>query len=527
MTMNSFIQKRAENIETLEKKGHLAWWNLATTGEETYAGEWEKSKIALRQLFTSPEDLEFLVSHEDEAPPQVKRQRVLLIHQYRENQISPHFIREITALETEVEAIYTNFRPVVEGKPLSNNDLKKILVESADSEKRKEAWEASKKIGEQVQNQVMKLISLRNESALEAGFSDFYTMSLMTQEIEPKLLFSLLEEVEKLTQKTWESYKGNLDKKLAKRYGITPDQLMPWHYQDPFFQEAPKEELDLDAIYSGSDLVELSQKFFHDIGLDVVAILQRSDLFEREKKNQHAFCTCIDRKSDVRVLCNLRPNEYWMGTLLHELGHAVYDQYIDQELPFLLRTPAHTSTTEAIAMLFGRFSKERHFLQTYAKVSKERAEEIEKAARKQNGANLLVFARWALVMIHFEKAMYQQKGIDLNAYWWDLVEKYQGVKCPKGRNAPDWASKLHLACAPAYYQNYLIGEMTASQLLHNLNKHVKGSIVGTPEAGSWLKERIFSKGALLPWDKRVTEATGEPLNPKYFSEDVALAIVPE
>ena len=43
-------------------------------------------------------------------------------------------------------------------------------------------------------------------------------------------------------------------------------------------------------------------------------------------------------KGDVRVLANIVPNEYWMGTMLHELGHSVYSsKNIPRERP--LRTP--------------------------------------------------------------------------------------------------------------------------------------------------------------------------------------------
>ena len=53
-------------------------------------------------------------------------------------------------------------------------------------------------------------------------------------------------------------------------------------------------------------------------------MLARSDLYEKPGKSPHAFCTDIDREGDVRVLANIVPNEYWMGTMLHELGHSVY-----------------------------------------------------------------------------------------------------------------------------------------------------------------------------------------------------------
>ena len=51
------------------------------------------------------------------------------------------------------------------------------------------------------------------------------------------------------------------------------------------------------------------------------SVLASSDLYEREGKNPQAFCTDIDKEGDVRILCNLKNNEGWMETILHELGH--------------------------------------------------------------------------------------------------------------------------------------------------------------------------------------------------------------
>ena len=79
--------------------------------------------------------------------------------------------------------------------------------------------------------------------------------------------------------------------------------------------------------------------------------MARSDLRERAGKSQHAFCLRVGRSYpyDVRVLANVRDDAYWTNSMLHELGHAVCDKYIDPSMPYLLRTVAHTNTTEAIA----------------------------------------------------------------------------------------------------------------------------------------------------------------------------------
>jgi peptidyl-dipeptidase A len=138
---------------------------------------------------------------------------------------------------------------------------------------------------------------------------------------------------------------------------------MPWHYQNRFFQEAPKiYDIDLDKYYVDKDLVDLTSKYYESIDLPISDLVKNSDLYEKPNKYQHASCSSIDRKKDIRVICNVKPNAYWMDTLLHEYGHAVYEKWLDQSMPWTFREPAHTFTTEAIAMIFGRMSTNPQWL---------------------------------------------------------------------------------------------------------------------------------------------------------------------
>ena len=47
---------------------------------------------------------------------------------------------------------------------------------------------------------------------------------------------------------------------------------------------------------------------------------------------------------------------------------------------------------------------------------------------------------------------------------------------PEGRNAPDYASKIHIVSAPAYYHNYMMGELFASQVHHAIARDVLGGV---------------------------------------------------
>jgi peptidyl-dipeptidase A len=136
----------------------------------------------------------------------------------------------------------------------------------------------------------------------------------------------------------------------------------------------------------------------------------------------------------------------------------------------------------------------------------------------------LVFSRWAQVMFRFEKSMYENPGQDLNKLWWDLVEKYQMMKRPEGRNEPDWASKIHIATVPCYYHNYLLGQMLASQIYYTIGEKVLGSktpenesFTGKPEAGQFLIEKIYKPGARYTWSEMIEKATGEKLTAKYYA----------
>ena len=97
---------------------------------------------------------------------------------------------------------------------------------------------------------------------------------------------------------------------------------------------------------------------YDGLGLDLRPVLSHSDLYARDGKSQHAFCIDIDREGDVRVLCNVEPSERWMETMLHEFGHAIYDRECDRTLPWLVRGAAHSLTTEGIAMLLGRLTRD-------------------------------------------------------------------------------------------------------------------------------------------------------------------------
>jgi peptidyl-dipeptidase A len=97
------------------------------------------------------------------------------------------------------------------------------------------------------------------------------------------------------------------------------------------------------------------------------------------------------------------------------------------------------------------------------------------------------------------------------------------VQRPDGRDEPDWAAKIHLAIAPVYYHNYILGELTASQLSHAIAARTpEGRLVDSPAAGELLRE-LFGLGAQLPWNATLERVSGERLSARYFVDDFVAA----
>jgi len=525
----NFLRSHVGEVEPLSREMNLAQWNASVSGRESDFERSAQLQIEFQRIYADADTFEKVRGwREDQAldDPIDRRQIDLLYHAYLRNQIDPKLNERITRLGNSIERQFNVYRATVDGRTVTSNDVLKILRESRDTDLRRRAWDAVKQVGAVVRDDLITLVKLRNEAASSLGYRDYYSMSMELGEQNEEEVIHLFDELARLTEEPFRTLKREADEHLAGRFAIKPAAMRPWHYEDPFFQEAPQVySVDLDKYYRGHRIPELTARFFDGIGLNVTDILARSDLYEKPGKDQHAFCTDIDRRGDVRILANVKSDEAWTGTMLHELGHAVHDKHIDSDLPFLLRQEAHTFTTEGIAMLFGQLSKHAGWIQHVLGITDGEREKIADALRKSLRLHQLVFARWSQVMMRFERELYLDPDQDLDRRWWELVEKYQMLVPPDNRDFPHWASKTHVVNAPVYYHNYLLGELLASQLRH----FIVGQVLTEANDGRWfdgqrvvgdyLKQNVFKCGARFRWDSLIRRATGADLSPKYFVDE--------
>ena len=344
------------------------------------------------------------------------------------NQLPEEVIADLSKRSSELNLLFNTYSPEVDGKKYSTNDIREILVNSDDQELRKKVWFASKEVGKVVEKDLLELVKKRNEAAQLLGYDNHHQMGFALQELDRDEVFAIFNGLIGQSDKAYRSMKKDIDERLATKFGINPEDIRPWHYVDPFFQEAPPSDAtNLDPFYQGKNIVQITTDTFNSMGIEIDDLYANSDLFPREKKNPTAFCTDIDREGDVRVLSNLTEDAYWMETNLHEFGHAAYFKYVDSSLPFGLRTVSHTLTTESIAMLFGKMGKDPRWLKRFLQVDEATVNRLAPELEKYQQLQMLISARWIITFVFFERELYENPDQDLNTLWWKTVNEVQLV----------------------------------------------------------------------------------------------------
>jgi len=526
--LQAFIDRHVAVVDPLRAETNRTMYAAEVSGDKADFDRLRQLRLRLHEIYTNRDDFALLERLKESGrvnDPLLRRQLDKLYLAYLDSRMDPDLLKQIIELGTSITERYNNFRGTIDGEPVTMSDIYRIMTTEGHTPLRQKAWRASKQVGNAIVEDYLRLVRMRNRAVRAIGFDNYHTYVLTTGEQDVSEVDRVFAELDALTRGPFAERKAELDRILAADYGLAVEQLRPWHYHDPFFQRTPLVyEVDLDAYYADHDVVQLCRDYYAGVGLPVDDILARSDLYDKPGKNPHAFAEDINRHGDVRILANVNNDERWMETTLHELGHAVYFKYHDPDLPYLLREPAHAFTTEAAAMFFGRLSRNAAWMQTMLGLSNAQRAELEEVTRRYLEFQQILFARWALVMWHFEKAVYADPDQDLNTLWWDLVEKYQLVSRPEGPPDAGWASKLHFTVAPCYYHNYMLGELLASQWHAHLVANVLGeasdrdvSYANDKRIGRYFRDEVFAPAARYRWDEMIRGSTGHDLTADHFA----------
>ena len=232
MNFREFVLKHETTVKPLEKEIALAHWGGATTGSKRDYAKLSRLHFKFEEVYASREDFAFVGKAREKGDfenEKFARIADILYLRYLGKQTDLSFLEEITKLASGLEQKFNVFRTELEGNELTQNDVAGILAGEIDSTKRRLAWEGHKRVGELLEEDLIRLVELRNKTAVKAGFDNFYSMSLYLTEQNEDDLVTLFDNLEQITREPFRALKKELDKGLSELYGIPEEQMMPWH----------------------------------------------------------------------------------------------------------------------------------------------------------------------------------------------------------------------------------------------------------------------------------------------------------
>ncbi|MGH2694158.1 MAG: M2 family metallopeptidase, partial [Actinomycetota bacterium] len=257
------VEMLEERFRRLETDFHHAWWESQVDASPENEARRAELELAFRKAKGDPEAFAAVrdALGQDTHEPVLRRCLEVLYLSLASNQMSEEHRRELVELSSGIETDFASYRPVIDGKALSDNEIEGILKSSGDERERRRAWEASKEVGSVVADRVRELARLRNEAAHAQGFADYYRMALELQELNEAWLFGVMDELDRLTAAPFAEFKSELDDRLGRRFGAPT--LYPWHYGDPFFQSLPPDgKVTLDPVLADRSAPELAVRTF-------------------------------------------------------------------------------------------------------------------------------------------------------------------------------------------------------------------------------------------------------------------------
>jgi hypothetical protein len=247
------------------------------------------------------------------------------------------------------------------------------------------------------------------------------------------------------------------------------------------------------------------------------AILAASDIYPREKKNEHYFLFTIDSPNDVRALLNIPEDAekieafHIQYQMLHEIvGHGIDYVGIRADLPSVLRSHKPFST-EVMALLAEKLPQEPRWLKAVCGVDARTIKKLQAKSARKELQSTLKSMRNSIVMVEFEMLMYENPTQDLDALFHKLMTWYYGYKIKDDFYARGYWSVYipHYVQNPAYCHNYLLGKAWVMQVRAALRQKF-GSIVSR-RVGPYLAKRRRN-GLLYTPEEQLVQITGEAFN---------------
>jgi len=416
-----------------------------------------------------------------------------------------------------------------------------IIAQSDDPELLQATWEAWRTISKPMKGDYAEMVKIINKGSAELGFKDAGDLWRAGYDMDA-------EDFSKEADRLWGQVKPLYDElhcyvraELNEKYGnevvpldepIRADLLgNMWgqSWGNIYDDVAPKgggkgvdvTKLLVDADYDAKKMVETAEQFFTSMGFEELpeTFWERSLITKPADRDVacHASAWNLDNLEDVRIKMCTKVNAEDFSTVHHELGHNFYQRaYKDQSIFY--KTGANDGFHEAIGDMIALSITPEYLVEIGLLEEKDLpGEDADLALLMRQAMDKVAFLPFGLMVDQWRWNVFNgtYSPSEYNDGWWELREKYQGLKAPGDRpsDAFDPGAKYHIP-GNTPYMRYFLAHILQFQF-HKAACEQAGfegplhrcSVYGNKDVGAKFNA-MMEMGASKPWPDALEAFTG-------------------
>ncbi|RXE87832.1 M2 family metallopeptidase [Pseudoalteromonas sp. A757] len=448
---------------------------------------------------------------------------------------------ELAKLTAELDGMYGKGKYCKDdGACLSLGDMTAKMANSRDYEELLDIWQGWREVSKPMRPLYEKQVVLTNEGANELGYADTGAMWRSKYDMPADDFAKELDRTWNQVKPLYDSLHCHVRAKLGEKYGedkVPQDQPIPAHLLGNMWAQswgniydlvAPENAdpgYDVTALlakhnYDEIKMVKGAEKFFTSMGFAPLpeTFYERSLFIKPQDRDVqcHASAWNLDAKDDLRIkMCIQRTGEEF-SVIHHELGHNFYQRAYNQQ-PVYYQESANDGFHEAIGDTIA-LSVTPGYLKQIGLLDNVPDESKDIGLLMKMALDKVAFIPFGLLVDQWRWKVFSGEisPAEYNQAWWELREKYQGVKAPVSRTESDFdpGAKYHVP-GNVPYTRYFLAHILQFQF-HKSLCEIAGSkeaihrcsVYNSKAAGERLNA-MLEMGSSKPWQQALKTLTGK------------------
>ena len=391
--------------------------------------------------------------------------------------------KELADIMTGLEATYGTGKFEHAGKTLNLGEASDIIAKSRDPKELQEIWEGWRTISPQMKDDYARMVDIVNEGSRELGFEDTGALWRGGYDMDGDAFVKEADRLWGQVKPLYDQLHCNTRAALNATYG---DEIVPldkpiradllgnmWgqSWGNIYDMVAPKgggKGVDITKLLKAKDydqkqMVEVGENFFTSLGFEPLpqTFWERS-LITKPKDREvvcHASAWDLDDRDDIRIKMCTKVNGEDFVTVHHELGHNFYQRaYKDQ--PVFYKSGANDGFHEAIGDMIALSITPEYLVKIGLLDEKDiPGADADLALLMRQAMDKVAFLPFGLMVDQWRWKVFsgEYSPAEYNSGWWELRNKYQGLKAPteRGVDAFDPGAKFHIPGNTPYMRYFL------------------------------------------------------------------------